>query len=178
MATPPDFSVGQVLTAAHMDAVGLWLVKTQTVGTTVSSVTVTGAFSADFDNYRIIWSGGTMSAATDMSIQLSGLTSNYYGSAWYDAYTGGSSGINRLNNQAKWLYVGGGDSTAAMVNLDLFGPFKSAPTFMVYKSYSGSVFSIHGAGKQTNTTSVTDFILAPNSGTMTGGTVRVYGYRN
>ena len=32
MATPPDFSVGQVLTAAHMDAVGLWLVKTQTKG--------------------------------------------------------------------------------------------------------------------------------------------------
>jgi hypothetical protein len=42
MATPPDFSSGAVLTAAQMNSVGLWLVKTQTVGTTVSSVAVTG----------------------------------------------------------------------------------------------------------------------------------------
>jgi hypothetical protein len=42
MATPPDFSSGAVLTAAQMNSVGLWLVKTQTVGTAVSSVAVTG----------------------------------------------------------------------------------------------------------------------------------------
>ena len=37
MATPPDFSSGQVLTSSAMNSVGLWLVKTQTVGTAVSS---------------------------------------------------------------------------------------------------------------------------------------------
>ena len=39
-------------------ASGLTLVKAQTIGTTVSSVTVTDAFSATFDNYKIIISDG------------------------------------------------------------------------------------------------------------------------
>ena len=50
MATPPTFSSGSVLTAAQMNAVGLWLVKTQTVGTAVSSVSVTDVFSSNYDN--------------------------------------------------------------------------------------------------------------------------------
>jgi hypothetical protein len=44
---------GEVLTAADLNAyAGLILVKTQTIGTAVSSVTVTGAFSSTFQNYR------------------------------------------------------------------------------------------------------------------------------
>ena len=68
MATPPTFSSGAVLTAAQMNSVGMWLVKTQTVGTAVSSVTVTGAFSADYDNYLILMSGGTGSDSASISI--------------------------------------------------------------------------------------------------------------
>jgi hypothetical protein len=63
MATPPDFTTGAVLTAAQMNAVGLWLVKTQTVGSAVPDVTVTDAFSADYDNYKILYTGGTASGA-------------------------------------------------------------------------------------------------------------------
>ncbi len=48
--TYPSFSAGDILTAADMNAVGLWLVKTQTVGTAVASVTVTDAFSSTYDN--------------------------------------------------------------------------------------------------------------------------------
>jgi len=48
--TYPSFTSGDILTAADMNAVGLWLVKTQTVGTAVSSVQVTGAFSSTYDN--------------------------------------------------------------------------------------------------------------------------------
>ena len=43
----PVFASGDVLNASDMNGVGLWLVKTQTIGTGVSSVVVTGAFSAD-----------------------------------------------------------------------------------------------------------------------------------
>ena len=54
MATPPVFSAGAVLTAAQMNAVGLWEIKTQTIGTGVASFEVTGAFSSDYDNYKIV----------------------------------------------------------------------------------------------------------------------------
>ena len=49
---------------------GLTLVKTQTVGSGVSSVTVTDAFSATFDNYEILMSGGTQTATTDVKLKL------------------------------------------------------------------------------------------------------------
>ena len=59
------YSPGDVLTAADLnESSGLVLVKTQTVGSGVSSVTVTGAFSATFDNYLITDNGGTQSVDT------------------------------------------------------------------------------------------------------------------
>ena len=70
----PDFAPGDVLTAADMDAVGLWLVKTQTVGTGVSSVTVTGAFSSTYDNYFVTYTGGTGSTQTPLRIQMGSTT--------------------------------------------------------------------------------------------------------
>ena len=156
----------------------LQLVKTQTVGSAVPSVTVTNAFNADFDSYLIQYTNGTMSSSTDIGLRLEGLTSGYYGSAYYDSYLGTANGINRINNQAEWFYVGGGDSTGCMVNCTVYNPFAAVPTFMTYQSWSGGVFTIFGAGKQANYTSVTDFRLRPLAGTFTGGTIRVYGYRN
>jgi len=40
--TFPVFASGDVLNASDMNGVGLWLVKTQAVGSGVASVTVTG----------------------------------------------------------------------------------------------------------------------------------------
>ena len=175
----PDFSPGEVLTAAAMDQVGLWLVKTQTIGAGVSSVTVTDAFSADYQNYRVTWTGGTMSAATDLSFQLSGLTSNgYYGSQYYDSYLGGTTGVNRWNNAASWQRCGGGNTVSAILSIDIFRPAVAAQTTMTFQGFAGNEFTIQGAGVQNAATAATGFILTPVSGTMSNGVVRVYGYRD
>ena len=72
MAIPtlPTFTAGQILTSSVMNDVstignyqGLFWIKSQTIGTGVSSVTVTGAFSSDFDNYLITVSGGSNNLA-------------------------------------------------------------------------------------------------------------------
>lgn len=178
MATPPDFSPGQVLTAAHMDAVGLWLVKTQAVGSGVASVTVTGAFSADYDNYRITWSGGTLSSNQVMLFQLSGSTVNYY-TSWAGAFYTGAAITTGLgfNNTSSWG-AGGGDATTAAVNIDVLGPYLTKATNM---RFSGDFVdaTISGAGRHTPASSFTGFVLFGAGGaTMTGGTIRVYGYRN
>ena len=157
---------------------GLELVKAQTVGTGVASVAVTDAFSANYDSYLIRYINGTQSVANDISLQLTGLTTGYYGSSHYDAYTAAASGVNRLSNVGQFTYVGGGDSTGALVNCTLYNPFAAKPTFMTYQSWSGSIYHIWGAGKQTSNTSVTGFSLIAVSGTLTGGSIRVYGYRN
>ena len=48
-------------TVFGLPAGALVLVKTQVIGTTVSSVNVTSAFSTTYDNYKITITGGTSS---------------------------------------------------------------------------------------------------------------------
>ena len=179
MATPPTFSSGAVLTAAQMNSVGLWLVKTQTVGTTVSSVTVTGAFSADYDNYLILLSGGTGSTAASIGIEIGGSTIGYYGFMTYgDATTNTVLGAGR-NNQAIFNWVGGvqGASQAAHVSVQVLGPFKAAYTKFANGTYQNAGAYGTMQGEHRVATSYTSFKLVPDTGTLTGGTIAVYGYK-
>ena len=181
MATPPDFSSGAVLTAAQMNAVGLWLVKTQTVGTGVSSVVVTNCFSADYDNYKITYTGGSGSTFQDITMVLGSTTANYY---WVDvastfatgAVTGTASGA--VSN-AYWR-VGKNAVDGALVNMDVLNPFLSKRTFF-NSSASFAITTanfIYNGGYLNNSTSYTGFTLNPIGSTLTGGTIRVYGYWN
>lgn len=180
MTTPPVFSVGQYNTAAYMNSIGLWLVKTQTVGTGVSSVTVTGAFSADYQNYKVVYTGGTASSTGALNFKLGASTTTYYSGAVYAVYASGTVG-NVVNNNTLgyWYYAGSIDSTVGVnMNIDLHNPYDSTRhttfggPFMV-TDVAGSTGGVH----KTNA-SYTDFTLTPSAGTLTGGTIRVYGYRN
>ena len=176
MATPPDFTNGTPLDASSLNKVGLWLVKSQTVGTSVSSVQVTGAFSGNYDNYLIQWSGGTQSVDTNLQLQLGSATSNYYSSLIYGSFLGGAPQNAGNNNSANWLFAGGGNPTVATASCLVLDPFLTRPShvqaFVRYSTVYGSL-----VGYQGDSTSFTAFTFIANSGTMTGGTIRVYGYR-
>jgi hypothetical protein len=170
----PDFSPGEVLTAAAMDSIGLWLVKTQTVGAGVTSVVVNNAFSADYHSYFVTYTNGVLASANDIFLSLNGLTTGYYGSFYFDAYTG-ASGVNRRNNSNSW-YAGGGSTTYASVSCTVINPFNTKYTTFTMQTFSGDLYTVQGAGVQANSSSATGFTLT--SSAMTGGTIRVYGYRN
>ena len=179
MATPPTFSSGAVLTAAQMNSVGIWLVKTQTVGSAVSSVAVTGAFSADYDNYLILYSGGTGSAAHSTSMQLGASTTGYYTFMCYgDTSVATPLGAPR-NNAANAAWLGGcqGAGQAAHLSTLLINPFKAMYTKILNGTYQNS--SIYGTsqGEHRVSTSYTGFTIIPDAGTLTGGTIYVYGYK-
>ena len=180
MATPPDFSVGQVLTAAQMNAVGLWLVKTQTIGTAVSNVTVNNAFSASYNGYFITVHGGT-SSTTDENVRFQ-LTANgtpsstgYYGTTIY-ALWGGALTTQSENNATQALYAGGLDGRV-ILQLQVFNPFVATSTTMfgpfIRQALAGQSSYIHRVN-----TSYDGFRITPGSGTLTGGTISVYGYKN
>ena len=65
MALPVTFVAGDVLEAAQLNsnftylegAGGFTLIKSETIGTTVASVTVTDAFSSTYISYKIIVDG-------------------------------------------------------------------------------------------------------------------------
>lgn len=181
MATPPDFSVGQVLTAAQMNAVGLWLIKEQTIGSAVTSVTVTGAFSADYEAYKIIISGGVASTANTLYLNLDGSTASYYSSIIFYAYASGlgnASGIGS-SNVAYWNYAGVGSSSALHADITLNGPFLAKPT--TFSAQAGGLTTdnsaIYSAGYHNVSSSYSAFRITLSAGTITGGTIRVYGYK-
>jgi hypothetical protein len=176
MTTPPDFSSGAVLTAAQMSAIGLWLIKTQTIGNAVSSVAVTGAFSADYDNYKIIISGGASSAQSFLTLQLTGSATGYYyansGVTYAGAaFVGGAS--NTTSFQAGSAFVANG----LQANIELQNPFLAKYTFS-QSSGMNTTFATPSVGYHGVATSYTGFTIGVLAGTMTGGTIKIYGYRN
>lgn len=181
MTTPPTFSSGSILTAAQMNAVGLWLVKSQTIGTGVSSVTVTGAFSADYDAYKIIVSGGVSSqTVTNIALKLGASTTGYYSNTYYTAVTSTTVSNAGTNNGSSWIYGGLAGTTAIEVSLDLINPYLAKYTILQNGIYCDPSALGYGTtnGSHNVATSYTDFTLTPGAGTLTGGTIRVYGYRN
>jgi hypothetical protein len=159
---------------------GLRLVKKQTVGTGVSSVTVTGAFSATYDSYKIIYTGGACSASPDFNLSLGGITTGYWSALHYIVFNAGTTpqGISS-QNAASWSWTGSGNTNAPIVNLEINHPFASKP-----KSYHSQFTNLGGAtsatgtasGMNLSTASATAFTLTPSTGTITGGTIYVYGY--
>jgi hypothetical protein len=175
----PSFSAGEVLTAADMNAVGLWLVKTQTVGTGVSSIPVTSVFSSAYDNYRIIYSGYTASTNASLSLQLNNSTgTTYQGNGIFMSF--GSTTVNGYGPAAavRWVDLSPASTNLGYSCLDLFGPFLSVATRGRVTGNSGSGYYDFGLS-DTSTNSNTGFTFTHSAGgTLTGGTIRVYGYRN
>jgi hypothetical protein len=177
MATPPDFTAGQVLTAAQMNAVGLWLIKTQTIGSAVSSVTVTDAFSADYDNYLITITGGSSSGSGNLRLQLGATNSGYKYQLIYASYANTPLAIGS-SSSSSWLYLGNQTTTTLQAHCVV-----SAPFLAEHSRYSAEWSSNSDAGNATgileNTTSYTSFVvLSQPATTISGGTIRVYGYNN
>jgi hypothetical protein len=155
--------------------VGLVPILTQTIGTAVSSVTVNNAFSATYENYRVIYSGGSSSGAGEFNLSLGGITSGYSSSLIYASGTTPTAASQ--NSVSSWFWAGTTDGTFAESSFDITNPFDTKR-----KSYISSLKlnSARGvsSGFCTSTASATAFTLTPTTGTITGGTIRVYGYKN
>ena len=179
MATPPDFTSGQILTAAQMNAVGLWLVKTQTIGTGVTSVSVTDAFPSDYSNFKILIEILDSNGTGSNTFQLTGLTgSNYFTGGSFGSWGSGTQSGYGPAVMTSWIVsantVAG---TGIFIDMELMNP-------NVARRKYASNFSQAGNGHLsmnhycTSTSTATGFTLGKAGDTMTGGTIRIYGYRN
>lgn len=180
--TYPSFNVGDILTAADMNSVGMWVVKTQTVGTGVTSVTVTDAFSATYDNYFITWTGGTLSSLALIGVYMgnAAAANGYYGAKTLSNVSGSFIGGGD-NNAGQWQNMNAGDGIIADCAFYLYEPFASRRTYIssTYWERNGasSVFGTYGGYLDNNTSYTTCTIDPQGAVTMTGGTITVYGLR-
>ena len=156
---------------------GLTLIKTQTIGSAVGSVAVTDAFSATYDAYKITVTGGVGSDANNnFKMILTGSTTGYYYSSIFTSYNATVS-AGGGSNVAAWFLLGGIDLTALTLNIDLMNPFVAKTTsFQSAMQRTGLAGPTNGV--HTVASSFTGFTLSPEIGTITGGTIRVYGYQN
>jgi hypothetical protein len=157
---------------------GLRLIKTQTIGSAVASVTVTGAFSTTYDAYQIVISGGVASANNHLRLQMGTTASNYAFFYTYGVYS--SATVNGTNSASATSleYAGFGTTSTLMMNVFVDNPFLTKNTNMTnieMGASGGSVFC--GGGYLNDTTSYTSFtVLGTSTQTLTGGTIAVYGY--
>jgi hypothetical protein len=156
---------------------GLVFIKSQTIGTTVSSVTVTDAFSSTYENYKITVSGGVASASNSLKLQVGAATSGYFGGFAGQNFDAAGGGLS-INNQASVLYAGFGNTTTLVMNCDVMGPNLAEFTYISALAVrSSSAFGVTFC-EEGSTTQHTAFTILTTTGTMTGGVIRVYGYVN
>jgi hypothetical protein len=182
------YTAGEVLTAASLNANfsfvegagGLTLVKTQTIGTTVGSVAVTGAFSSTYDSYKIIVTGGVGSTGANLNLQFGSTTTGYYSGKPRVSYaTAAVTGV-AVNNGANFEACGDSRTTGIMMNIDVLSPNLARPTVIggphVVIDTGGNAGYV--SGFLNDNTAYTGFTILVGAGTITGGTIKIYGYKN
>jgi len=156
---------------------GLVLISSTTIGSAVSTVTVSNCFSTTYNNYLIIASAITFSInADEIRATINGTTGNTYQN-WGVFTTGGLAVTgNGGSNQASAV-VGISSTGLTSLVIEMQNPFATAAT--QYQSrYGGQFYGGFQNGADTNAASSTNFTLKGATSTMTGGTIRVYGYQN
>ena len=179
MTTPPTFVSGAILTAAQMSAIGLWQVSNTTVGSAVATHVVSNCFSADYVNYKLVINGLT---ATDLEaalfLKLSGTSgSTYFGNDVENKV--GTTSIYQVSSSngtstGCWL---GRTSTSGVMGFEavIYSPFLATSTNLT-NAFAGRTYNGSGGTHDSNAASSTGFTLSVSSGTISAGTVKVYGF--
>lgn len=166
---------------------GLVLIKSQTVGSTVSSQVVSDVFSANYESYRVVISNVTMSSTSSGTVVYCKLhdgtnpaNSNYNDSfARIDIAATTVAGVtSNLGTNGVTIGRGVGDKfgTAFDMVMPALATHTIFPQLSAVNVSTGYIYI--GAGMHQTSTAYTGFQIAPSTGTLTGGTIRVYGYRN
>jgi hypothetical protein len=186
MATPPDFTTGQVLTAAQMNAVGLWHLKTVTLSTVTNNVS--NVFSSDYRAYRVVISDLNNASGTT---RLCGIrfrnssgddsSSNYVRMDILAYGTNvGAFGAATAQNIGVLTYVGDNTEEGGAVTFDVINPNIAKATAYLGQSIAyqpdvtAYVFRNIG-GVMRTTTVYTGFSIIGATDNLSGR-VDVYGY--
>ena len=182
MAVSAATTPGQILTSAYVNNnINSGLVYVSTTSITSSGQNIANAFSSTYTNYRIVINS-LVASATNTSIAFrlgSSTTRTEYKWAGYNVNIG--SGVLASDNGASVAnaqigYSKGVDGQNTDYVIELQNP--NLATRKTYSSiWSNGQFSGTVSGVDSLQTAQTDINIICGTGTITGGTVTVYGYR-
>jgi hypothetical protein len=185
MATPPVFTSGAILTAAQMNAVGMWKVASGVLSTATTNFV--GCFTSDYTNYRIVVDSIQTSGNTDVNFRLlSGTTPQSTGNNYAGAFTGlvDTGAADNRNS------TGGNEGYSGFTNVgtfnvpigafvyDVYGPQLAQRTFFTINSiaHTGNFITRSGMVAHKLTTAYDGIQFFTGSAVTLGGTVTIYGY--
>jgi hypothetical protein len=157
----------------------LELVRTQAVGQSASSVVLSNVFSAAYEDYKVIYSGGVASGSGYISMRLGlngtpATTSNYTTALVAVNYTT-SAVVGVGATDTSFAYAGRFNTLFNDLSVEIRSPFlpirtRISSTYSLDTVQGASAWGLHGLANSYN-----DLIVL--GGTFTGGTISVYGYR-
>jgi hypothetical protein len=193
----PDFSPGEVLTAAAMDSIGLWKITPTSVSGTGASLsgsnvvvtsggsnfTVNGAFNSNFRNYKVLISDFRVSAASYIYVALG--TSNT-GTAHssveltLNASTNSSS-VGGVTASTRWLLpiVARNTTDSVAGEVTIFTPaiaIETSFTALGVDSAAAGLARWANGWNSANTAFTSLFFSTQTAETFTSCVVQIYGY--
>jgi hypothetical protein len=184
----PDFSPGEVLTAAAMDSIGLWKVgETSFSGT--AAVQMDNVFTSNYRNYRVVVdafgvSNGNTLRLTYINSAGTEETSGYFsGLYWFDFATP-SATVNAVGGTGfiTLIYLPANNSPGGSASVDISTPNATTEGTHLTGNHAGVNAGVAFAGGFVvgtfqASTAMRGFWLRTALGTNMTGRVSVYGYR-
>jgi hypothetical protein len=179
----PSFSAGEVLTAADMNAVGLWKVASTTFNAS-PGVEMQNCFTSDYRNYlvQVSYYG---SAATNTFIQYMTGTNTKDTAATYNRYgfyfLGSVINLTATGQTSEFVTNHGtSSSTFSTATMTIFSPaISGVHTNSSNQAWaSDSALNVFLNSNKAATTAYTGLYFAPATATTITGTITIYGMRN
>ena len=188
------FVAGNVLTAAQLNgsfqtASGLQYISTTTIGSGVSSVSLpAGTFTSEYANYRILFTfpasvTGSAQLTINTKLRAGGTDDSSAAYSWNGFTSAGSLTNNVASNQTSMLtvYVRNGFEERSFGMMEVYSPQLATETNITVNSWSdfgGTFYNLFENGMLNTTTVYDSLSFVISGGTLTGGKISVYGYRN
>jgi hypothetical protein len=182
----PDFSPGEVLTAAAMDSIGLWKIASGTLSTATTDFV--GCFTSDYTNYRIIIDGLSFSATGTLHYRmLSGTTPATGATDYQHSYTGLTVGgaASNANNAGTdignfgTLNIGANNLPICSVAADILNPQTALRTLVISSTvlHPSALANRNGMSYHNVAASYDGIRISTFTATTVSGNVTIYGYR-
>lgn len=157
---------------------GFTLISSTTIGSGVSSVTVSNCFSSTYKNYRVIVSNSDASSDNYILVKFNNSTGSTYAHSGIRVnYVSSGSNYNFSTADTSIVLGTTGMNNDTNVAFDVFNPYGTDYTTVACTN-AGSNTSGFFNGIDKNAASQTGLVFLPGGGTLTGGTIKVYGYKD
>jgi hypothetical protein len=156
-------------------------IKTESIGSGVSSVSVNDVFSATYQNYLVL-GVNVKSASNDINLRMRVGGADESGSIYSrQRLIGNSTTVTSTRDTGRTsLVVGEGSTVNSGFEFILFNPFETTTINLHSRTSHGGTSPViqFENGFVNNSTSYTGFTLIASSGTFSSGQIRVYGLAN